>query len=376
MGFGLLNLLIFMVLGPGGLFLLWWDVGGVFSALNIVYYSLAGLNEDGHKHGANRIMYEQCADAMNKPVHYRSQVPYDWAKLLRDNYEMIKEEVLDSINFPMVSMADFDDGNKVLGSKHMWRVVYFINNGYVSEVAKERFPKTMELLRKTPLVSAFISNIEGGSNLHFHRGPLNGVLRYHLGLDIPEPGPDDDPDDRPFLLVLSDNKNQTYWERGMDCAGLSCDDNDCIERRYRDMVRASSNKQRANGSPGAGGDDEDQREAYRLTWSDGDDLIFDDMFEHAVVNKSPRRRVVLFADYVREDCPPAVYWILWFGLRWWLPYFSPRVRTTMNRVHSFDYQYYIDLFEAEEEKAELLQRQQDEKDAEEEQEEEQQQQEL
>ena len=41
-----------------------------------------------------------------------------------------------------------------------------------------------------------------------------------------------------------------------------------------------------------------------LTWRNGSDLLFDDSFEHAVVNDASERRIVLFLDVERQD----VYW--------------------------------------------------------------------
>lgn len=41
----------------------------------------------------------------------------------------------------------------------------------------------------------------------------------------------------------------------------------------------------------------------RYDWSEGQDVLFDDTFKHAVWNKSDETRVVLFCDVFREDLP-------------------------------------------------------------------------
>jgi beta-hydroxylase len=44
----------------------------------------------------------------------------------------------------------------------------------------------------------------------------------------------------------------------------------------------------------------------RYSWRDGEDVLFDDTFEHYVVNNTPHRRIILFLDVVRPlDSPVA-----------------------------------------------------------------------
>ena len=58
----------------------------------------------------------------------------------------------------------------------------------------------MALLAKTPLFVAFISRIDGGSSLSFHRGTSQMAIRYHLALQIPQGEP------KPFIVVLEDEQ--------------------------------------------------------------------------------------------------------------------------------------------------------------------------
>lgn len=51
-----------------------------------------------------------------------------------------------------------------------------------------RMPVTSALLRKLPHVcNAFVSIVDGGHRLAPHRGYFKGILRYHLGILVPEP---------------------------------------------------------------------------------------------------------------------------------------------------------------------------------------------
>ncbi|GAB5529708.1 MAG: hypothetical protein Roseis3KO_14850 [Roseivirga sp.] len=55
----------------------------------------------------------------------------------------------------------------------------------------------------------------------------------------------------------------------------------------------------------------------RYDWAEGDDILFDDTFKHAVWNKTEETRVVLFCDIFRNDLPaffrPVNRWV--YGLR-------------------------------------------------------------
>ena len=86
------------------------------------------------------------------------------------------------------------------------------------------------------MTMAFFSILEPHTRLTPHRGPYKGVLRYHLGLIIPEP------------------KEQ---------CGLKVDD-----------------------------------KVYH--WEAGKSLIFDDTFIHEAWNDSNEKRVVLFIDFKRD----------------------------------------------------------------------------
>jgi len=51
-----------------------------------------------------------------------------------------------------------------------------------------RCPETMALLKKIPgLKTAFFSILSPRKHIPAHRGAYNGVLRFHLGLLVPEP---------------------------------------------------------------------------------------------------------------------------------------------------------------------------------------------
>jgi len=67
-------------------------------------------------------------------------------------------------------------------------------------------PLTHEIIScsKNRIVSALFSVMEPGTHIKPHRGVFNGVLRYHLGIVVP---------DSEDVFINIDN-NKTYWHEG------------------------------------------------------------------------------------------------------------------------------------------------------------------
>ena len=90
------------------------------------------------------------------------------------------------------------------------------------------------------MTTAMFSILSPGKHIDAHRGPYRGVLRYHLGLRIPEPA---------------------------EASGISVGG----EIRH---------------------------------WAEGSSLLFDDGYEHFAWNDTDGVRVVLFMDVLRPLRPP------------------------------------------------------------------------
>ena len=114
---------------------------------------------------------------------------------------------------------------------------YFLaGHGVNCEENAKRCPETTRILKKIPnLKNAFFSILSPKKHIPAHKGPYNGVLRYHLGLIIPEP-------------------------------------REQCRIRIEDRI---------------------------YVWEEGKGLIFDDTYNHEVWNETDGYRVVLFVDFVR-----------------------------------------------------------------------------
>jgi beta-hydroxylase len=98
------------------------------------------------------------------------------------------------------------------------------------------FPQTMNLINQSPCTLAFFSVLEPGALLEPHYGLYKGVIRYHLALSVPKEK------EKCFLQV----------------------------------------------------------DGKKLIWSQGQDLMFDDLFLHSVENNTNETRIILFLDIKRD----------------------------------------------------------------------------
>jgi len=106
----------------------------------------------------------------------------------------------------------------------------------IDTAVSEKFPLTMSLIRSCPCTLAFFSVIAPGTKIKPHKGLYKGVIRYHLALIVP--------DDATNCFIHIDNK--------------------------------------------------------KIHWTEGSDIMFDDIFIHYVENNTDQPRVVLFLDIQRD----------------------------------------------------------------------------
>jgi len=165
-------------------------------------------------------------------------VAFPWVMDLQADWRLIRSE-LDQVLVYRDHMPSFHEIIKEVGSitsDDSWKTFFLLGAGMDCSENARRCPQTMRLLRGIPAAStAFFSILAPGKHIPAHRGAYNGVLRFHLGLLVPEPR-----------------------ER--------------CRIRIGDEIRS---------------------------WNEGEALIFDDSFNHEVWNDTEGWRVVLFVDFAR-----------------------------------------------------------------------------
>lgn len=83
---------------------------------------------------------------------------------------------------------DIQPAQQAVTNDGRWKVVPLLGYGHAIEQNLRRCPLTAQVLSQVPgLRSAMFSILLPGKELPPHRGPYAGVLRYHLGLKVPQP---------------------------------------------------------------------------------------------------------------------------------------------------------------------------------------------
>tara|TARA_X000000368_G_C23012438_1_gene704128 strand:- start:941 stop:1657 length:717 start_codon:yes stop_codon:yes gene_type:complete len=159
-------------------------------------------------------------------------------KVLEDKYPIIKgefEKMQDRLN-DFAPFQEMSPDQIYISNDDKWKM-FFLKAGKIRfERNCQEFPETMKIIESEKnLISAYFSVIGPRKMLMPHEGPWCGILRIHLGLQIPTEG-------KGCTLVVN-------------------------QQEYR--------------------------------WEEGKAVVFDDTYEHIAVNMTDRNRIVLFLDYMR-----------------------------------------------------------------------------
>ncbi len=170
------------------------------------------------------------------PVYDPAAFP--WVREIEAEWRTIRSE-LDHVLVMRDRMPAFHeilDEVRTITTDQDWKTFWLAAIGMDCSENQRRCPETMRLLRRIPAMkTAFFSILAPHKHIPAHRGAYNGVLRYHLGLIVPEP-------------------------------------REACRIRVADRV---------------------------LHWGEGESVVFDDTFNHEVWNDTEGTRVVLFVDFAR-----------------------------------------------------------------------------
>jgi aspartyl/asparaginyl beta-hydroxylase (cupin superfamily) len=163
---------------------------------------------------------------------------FPWIAELEANWTTIRSE-LEGVMADREALPNFQDISKdqiEITDDDRWKTFFLYGYGFEAKLGVQMCPRTAELMRGIPgMTTAMFSILSARKHILDHRGPYKGVLRYHLGLIVPQDAP-------------------------------AC--------RIR-----------------VGGD--------VRHWEEGKSLVFDDTFNHEVWNDTDETRVVLFVDVLR-----------------------------------------------------------------------------
>jgi len=163
---------------------------------------------------------------------------FPWVAHIEASWEVIREEAERLLDV-QAELANFQDISKdqiEITDDDRWKTFFLYGYGFEAKLGVEMCPRTAALMREIPgMTTAMISILSPHKHILDHRGPYKGVLRYHLGLIVPE-------------------------------------DAEACRIRVGDDFRH---------------------------WQEGRSMVFDDTFNHEVWNDTDETRVVLFVDVLR-----------------------------------------------------------------------------
>lgn len=178
----------------------------------------------------------RCSLVGNKCFYESADFP--WVAQVESQWKAIRAELDHVLNYKD-AIPNFQDISKeqyALTQDDRWKTFIFNLYGRWIDINCKTCPVTARALKSIPGVkTAFYSILMPGKHLAEHRGPYNGVLRYHLALKVPSP---------PSSCAIVVGGQKRHWEEGKS-------------------------------------------------------VIFDDSFPHEAWNRSDDIRVVLFVDFKR-----------------------------------------------------------------------------
>jgi aspartyl/asparaginyl beta-hydroxylase (cupin superfamily) len=118
------------------------------------------------------------------PFYNREDLP--WTKVLEDNWEMIRDEVITLIEVQPARLKPYFINKSMSFPPRKWKTMGLYFWKFRMHNNCKRCPKTVRLMKQIPnLTSCSLSVLEPGSNINPHQGDTNAVIRCHLGLSVP-----------------------------------------------------------------------------------------------------------------------------------------------------------------------------------------------
>jgi beta-hydroxylase len=189
--------------------------------------------------GLQNVMEQTVArTSVHGDPHIYDSSLFPWVGEIEGEWRKIRAELDQVMRFrdQMPSFHEILKEVSTITTDGNWKTYFLAGIGMDCRENARRCPETMRLLGKIPgMTTAFFSILSPRKYIPAHRGAWNGILRFHLGLMVPEP-------------------------------------------REKCRIRIGND--------------------FR-SWSEGKGLVFDDTFNHEVWNDTDGYRVVLFVDFAR-----------------------------------------------------------------------------
>lgn len=133
---------------------------------------------------------------------------FEWAQHLEDNWELIRKELDVILEYKELipRFQDISEDQKSISKDDQWKTFFLYGFGYKADFNCARCPETTKLIESVPgMITAFFSILSPGKHIPEHRGVYKGILRYHLGLKVPQNAED---------CRIRVDEIYSHWEEG------------------------------------------------------------------------------------------------------------------------------------------------------------------
>jgi ornithine lipid ester-linked acyl 2-hydroxylase len=148
----------------------------------------------------------ESSDVGNSVFFKEEQFP--WVQELEANWHVIRQELDNVMQFveDLPNFQDISERQYRIANDDRWKTYFFCAFSYKAQKNCDRCPETTRLIEKIPgMKVAFFSILAPGKHIPAHRGKHKGLIRYHLGLKVPEP---------PEQCRIRVDNQIRYWEEG------------------------------------------------------------------------------------------------------------------------------------------------------------------
>lgn len=115
---------------------------------------------------------------------------FDWVKPIEDNWQLIRNEIVDYVAKNEKEIKPYFAKNMV-NKPDVWRSSGFYFWGLINRKTSVKCPVTLSFCDKIPhIVSASISVMKPYSEIKGHKGDTNAIYRCHFPLIVPSALPD------------------------------------------------------------------------------------------------------------------------------------------------------------------------------------------
>ncbi|MDE9437869.1 aspartyl/asparaginyl beta-hydroxylase domain-containing protein [Xenorhabdus bovienii] len=152
----------------------------------------------------NKLFLSSVGGNQRPPLLVANEV-FPESKILESHFPEIHKEITSLINKRELTRYKDIDPVRAAEVSENWKLYYALFMWEENERARTDCPTLLKLIKNMPnVINATVAVLEPRVKLAAHEGPYAGILRYHIGIEVPEKNP-------PYIRVM--NEYHT-WEVG------------------------------------------------------------------------------------------------------------------------------------------------------------------